>query len=165
MPVCRKCENQFSRNILIDGKYRNLQNRKTCLSCKPFGIRESIKQLELIYVKITCSSCSRIYDYHHAATKGHTKTRCNSCLVNDRRFSLKQKCVKYKGGCCQRCQYSKSIRALCFHHLDPTQKEFQISGKHCYRWEKIKIELDKCILLCNNCHAEVHDEIESQKSS
>ena len=55
------------------------------------------------------------------------------------------------------CEYNKCIEALHFHHLDPTQKEFGISKTgQTYVWEKLKQELDKCICLCANCHAEVH---------
>ena len=51
---------------------------------------------------------------------------------------------------------NKSIRALQFHHLDPTQKDFGISGTT-KSFEKLKPELDKCVLLCANCHGEVHE--------
>ena len=68
----------------------------------------------------------------------------------------KLKAVEYKGGCCQICGYKKSIRALQFHHLYPSKKESQISGGT-RSFEKLKPELDKCILVCANCHAEIHE--------
>jgi len=107
---------------------------------------------------VTCSKCNREYEFDKK--KGHTKTVCNSCTVSNRRFILKDKCLEYKGGECARCGYKKSKRALTFHHVDPTQKEFGISGGHSRSWDSIKNELDKCILLCMNCHMEVHEEIE-----
>lgn len=70
----------------------------------------------------------------------------------------KLKAVEYKGGKCIVCGYNKSIRALQFHHLDPSQKDFGISGST-KSFEKLKSELDKCVLLCSNCHAEVHDNL------
>jgi len=58
------------------------------------------------------------------------------------------------------CGYKKSHRALSFHHRDPALKDFGLSSKGLTRsWEKIVKELDKCVLLCANCHAEVHDGI------
>lgn len=76
------------------------------------------------------------------------------------RRRLKQKAVDYKGGKCARCGYNKYIGALEFHHTDPKQKDFSVgSGGHTRAWEKVKEELDKCILLCANCHREVHGEI------
>lgn len=82
--------------------------------------------------------------------------------VKSWRQRTKLKAVAYKGGKCARCGYNKSIRALSFHHTDPTKKEFTISNHgRCMAWEKRKKELDKTILLCANCHAEVHDELEN----
>lgn len=45
------------------------------------------------------------------------------------------------------------MTSLTFHHLDPSQKEFEISGKS-ISWERLKAELDKCALVCRNCHGE-----------
>lgn len=70
--------------------------------------------------------------------------------------SLRKEAIEYKGGKCIVCGYNKSIRALQFHHLDPTQKDFGISGTT-KSFEKLKPELDKCVLLCANCHGEVHE--------
>jgi len=47
---------------------------------------------------------------------------------------------------------------MTFHHEDPNKKDFNISGKS-YSFERMKKEVDKCILLCGNCHGEVHEEI------
>lgn len=84
--------------------------------------------------------------------------KCKNKSATDRfRKSQKIKAVEYKGGKCFLCGYSKCIEALHFHHLDPTQKDFGISKTgQTYVWEKLKQELDKCVCLCANCHAEVH---------
>ena len=77
--------------------------------------------------------------------------------VQRRREKVRAMAVEYKGGRCQVCDYDKCIEALEFHHLDPTQKDFGISHKGYTRsWEKVKEEVDKCILLCANCHREYH---------
>ncbi len=79
-----------------------------------------------------------------------------------RRKKLKQMAVDYKGGKCSRCGYKKCLRAMEFHHIDPSEKDFGISANgYTLSWETIKRELDKCILVCSNCHAEIHDEIEN----
>lgn len=84
----------------------------------------------------------------------------NSKQVSEWRRRLKQKCIDYKGGKCEKCSYNKYIGALEFHHNDPKQKDFSVSsGGHTRAWEKVKIELDKCTLLCANCHREVHAEM------
>ncbi len=65
--------------------------------------------------------------------------------------------VEYLGGRCTRCGYERCAEALEIHHLDSSDKDFGISDKGYTRsWEKIRGELEKCELLCANCHREVH---------
>lgn len=70
------------------------------------------------------------------------------------RLFLKEQAVAYLGGSCKICGYDKCVSALDFHHRDPRQKDFVISGK--MSWAVIEPELDKCVLLCATCHREVH---------
>lgn len=80
--------------------------------------------------------------------------------VSKRRKRLGEMAREYKGGKCIICEYSKSSRALVFHHLNPEEKDFGLSSRGLTRsWERIKQELDKCVLLCANCHMELHDGI------
>lgn len=77
--------------------------------------------------------------------------------VAERRRRLKAMAIEYGGGECQLCGYKKCLRALSFHHLDPAQKDFGLSARGLTRsWEKMQPEIDKCILVCANCHAEIH---------
>ena len=101
-----------------------------------------------------CSHCERKYIFEKK--KGHTLRLCNSCSVNIRRFSFKKKALIYKGGQCEKCGYNKCDGALEFHHIDLDEKEFGISSNHCRSWNSIEKELDKCVLLCSNCHREMH---------
>lgn len=104
-----------------------------------------------------CRSCGRQYVYEKK--KGHTRSLCNSCIVNKFRSGFKKKCVEYLSGKCMICGYNKCLAALHFHHRDPKIKDFEIGAAHCRAWDKIKEELDKCDLLCANCHFEVHNQI------
>lgn len=80
--------------------------------------------------------------------------------VIKRRRKVRDMALEYKGGKCCICGYSKSKRALSFHHVDQSQKDFGISDRGFTRsWEKTRAELDKCILVCMNCHMEIHDGI------
>ena len=94
------------------------------------------------------------------------RLRCAKCVtvgVQKRRKKLKQMALEYKGGQCIKCGYNKSIRALVFHHTDPKEKDFGIGANGItYSWKRVKQELDKCDLLCSNCHAEEHDYLESK---
>ena len=88
--------------------------------------------------------------------------KCSSEAVSAKRRKNKLMLVEYKGGKCERCGYDKCIDALEFHHLDPTEKEITISG-NIKSLKKLKKEVDKCILVCSNCHKEIHSEINEKK--
>lgn len=92
--------------------------------------------------------------------EGRGYYRCKKCrteAVQRRRDKLKEKAVDFLGGKCCRCGYNTCITALEFHHEDPTQKEFGIAASGATRsWENLKKELTKCILVCANCHREIH---------
>ncbi len=76
--------------------------------------------------------------------------------VTKRRHKIKQMAIEYKGSKCLICNHSKHSGALELHHIDPKQKSFGIGQKGYTRsWQKVKEELDKCVLLCANCHREV----------
>ena len=77
--------------------------------------------------------------------------------VNKRRRKLKAMAVEYRGGRCILCGYDRTPWALDLHHVNGALKEFGLSAKGMTRsWEKIKREADKCVLVCANCHREVH---------
>lgn len=90
----------------------------------------------------------------------NVRYRCAACqveAVSKRRRALKALAVHYLGGKCEDCGYNKSIAAMEFHHRDPSQKDFSIAGSGVTRsFESMKVELDKCKLLCANCHREEH---------
>lgn len=92
----------------------------------------------------------------YGRNKGWICKKCNSEATTRSKRKRKADSVAYKGGKCEICGYDKCQDALEFHHIDDT-KSFNI-GIHGYRmtFEELKKELDKCQLLCANCHREVH---------
>lgn len=81
----------------------------------------------------------------------------NAERVQAWRKRAKQKLVQIAGGKCQLCGYDKCIIALEFHHIDPTEKDFAVTGSRDTRKFSIMIEeIRKCILVCANCHREIH---------
>ncbi len=77
--------------------------------------------------------------------------------VHKRRRKIRLMAIEYKGGCCENCGYKCCNEALEFHHNNSSGKDFSISEKGYTRsWTKVKEELDKCTLLCANCHREIH---------
>lgn len=82
--------------------------------------------------------------------------------VQKRRKKIRSMAVDYTGGQCENCGYGRCIDALEFHHTDPTKKDFSISEKGYTRsWAVVTKGLDKCIMLCANCHREVHAKVSS----
>ena len=83
--------------------------------------------------------------------------KCQAEAVQKRRDKVKILSVAYKGGKCQVCGYDKYVGALEFHHINPEEKDFGIASKgYTYSWDKVKKEIDKCVLICANCHREIH---------
>lgn len=75
----------------------------------------------------------------------------------EKRHEKKIKALAHKGNECQVCGYRRCVSSLCFHHLDPSKKSFKLGGSGLdHSWKKLKKELDKCMLLCHNCHSEIH---------
>jgi 5-methylcytosine-specific restriction endonuclease McrA len=69
----------------------------------------------------------------------------------------KQKAVELLGGKCCKCGYDRCIAALEVHHINPEEKEFAFSVTGNTRsWSKVLAEINKCELLCANCHREHH---------
>ncbi len=152
MRICsnEKCQKTIPLRIEIDGKVRILQHRKYCLECSPFG-KHNTKPFGFVRLSTngrTCPICNKSYHI-----KGFV---CGSCRANLRRFDVKEKAIAYLGGKCKICGYNKCPAALVFHHRNPEKKRFNIGGNHTTSVVKLNAELDKCDLLCQNCHTELH---------
>ncbi len=99
------------------------------------------------------------------STKKETRTYADRAVymreaVKKRRKKLREIARESKGNKCIMCGYDKCKRALSFHHIDPDKKEFDLSSRGLTRsWERIEKEIKKCVLVCANCHMEIHDGI------
>jgi hypothetical protein len=170
MPLCRKCNTKFPNRLEINGRFRNVQHRKYCLSCSPFG-QHNTRQLHGLPAfepisglpELDCRLCGRHYVLDRR--KGHRRTMCNSCNANIQRRRRKANAVTYKGERCCLCGYNKCLRALEFHHRERDHKEFSIARMMSMSWAKVKKELDKCDLICSNCHREEEDRIAGSSPS
>lgn len=79
---------------------------------------------------------------------------CFNLKNNSRRDELKEKAIIYKGGKCIRCGLTfpqTPSFIFDFHHIDPSTKEAWKSIRK-WGWERIQREVDKCVLVCSNCH-------------
>ena len=115
------------------------------ISSKWSSLKEELKKCILL-----CRNCH--VELHHPETN-----------------PLKQKLLDLKGvSVCERCGYkSNTLASLEFHHLDRSKKDFQISNKYGYKnrhftivLEDLLLEMDKCIVLCGNCHMLEHSKVE-----
>jgi hypothetical protein len=116
-----------------------------------------------------CSSCNIELNEKTAYSRKDNRygffSQCRKCMSNDaklKRKNSKEKAIEYKGGCCNRCGYDKNIASLEFHHLDPSQKEITPTKLTNREWKVLKEEIDKCTLLCSNCHREEHNRIDDK---
>ena len=110
--------------------------------------------------KIVFKECPRHGITEHVLLSNGT-WKCKECrkdAVTDIRRRNKIRLVEYKGGKCERCGYDKCIDALEFHHLNPNEKDFGVSCGETKSLERLKAETDKCIMVCANCHREIHAE-------
>lgn len=149
MKKCFKCHSEIPKTIVIDGKRRNLQNRKFCLICSPYGSHNT-KSDDPTRLPIRPHKSS----YSKWSEEAKEKNRMETWL---RGYERKAKLIALKGGCCQICGYNKCLRALTFHHRDPSTKQFTIEMRSIrgIAWDTVLQEIDKCDLLCYNCHMEV----------
>ncbi len=99
-----------------------------------------------------CRLClNRFKDYQNK-----NRNRCGSCNTKIRRFRSKAAAIKHLGGKCSKCGWVGNQAAFQFHHTGNLKKDFNIGNVANKSWDKIKIELKKCILLCANCHMITH---------
>lgn len=98
---------------------------------------------------------------HYSAEERKTRSANKVIRWKQRR---KQKLVEYKGGKCELCGYNKCVRSLEFHHKDPNEKDFNVSSVT-FGIERCKREVDKCMLVCSNCHGEIHFKIDELRFS
>lgn len=130
-------------------------SREYCFKCLPEGKDDTSGLLRIVGTgnNLFCENCETEYTFKQGYT---TRKYCMKCRSNVRNQTQKLKAVNYLGGKCAKCSYNKYIGALNFHHIDPEQKSFGIGKNLSLGWDKLKKELDKCQLLCANCHAEHH---------
>ena len=97
-----------------------------------------------------CKLCKKEFkDYQKRG-----RSRCGSCNTKIRRFRSKAAAIEFLGGKCKKCGWNGNQAALQFHHLHG--KDFTIGNVANKSWDSIKIEMQKCVLLCANCHMIEH---------
>ena len=133
------------KNYIQISEILGVDRRKISKICNENGIKKPI-------IKNThCTVCGKEMGEN---TKNNTK--CKTCVTRLRRLRAKKQAVDYLGGKCIICGFNMHLAALTFHHRDPNEKDFNIGSLKHKSWDMVKSELDKCDLLCANCHNIIH---------
>lgn len=126
---------------------------KKCTQCK------QDLDLENFYAQIQRGKNGQAWPYHDSMCK-----KCRISYSVQRKKTTKAQAVAYKGGKCIDCGLVDNPCVYDFHHRDPTIKEFSLAqSSKLFNSKVVKEELDKCDLLCANCHRKRHAEIEAFK--
>lgn len=154
MPTCNKCQSSFPNHIIINNKEHNLQSRKYCLECSPFKKHNTLR--------LHISQKKKLHSRDYADFNLKEKREFNAICAKNQTKSRKNKKIFYaefKGGKCEKCGYDKNYSALSFHHRNPKEKCFEINARSfvSHSKEEIEKEVNKCDLLCMNCHLELHN--------
>jgi hypothetical protein len=159
MSLCKQC----GEEVQTKGR----RGAHCCFKCSPFkGKREKDRDHaeHEIPNNLLCLKClttqpkSDFYRYPNNVPHQWCKTCVKAkALCSQHRFKLEA--IAYKGGVCVECEKMPHPASMEFHHLDPSGKDFSISNSRTKTLnEKVKEELDKCILVCRNCHGILHAE-------
>ena len=151
MRKCKKCNAEFRTKLVIEGKERNLQNRKFCFVCSPFGSHNTKNLLEPSAGE--CITCGRKIPRNRRNGR-----RCYCCIQKERENITLEKVHVIVGTKCWLCPYDKGLAGtpmLDFHHMK--DKSFELSKRKLtnHSWTRVWEELQKCMLLCCRCHREV----------
>lgn len=153
---CRKCGNKIPYYINIDNVSKSLQNRKFCLICSPYRGHNTSPYDPIMRTRKQGEKYSK-----------YSIERKNSIKISLYKRALERKriLIKKLGGKCCKCGYNKCTRALIFHHK--RKKSFGLSLNYLWSksWKTIIKEIQKCLLVCANCHAELHEKISNQKDN
>lgn len=117
------------------------------------------RNCEICNKQFETNSSSRIYCYE---CSGESTRRDNNTRKHQKtilRRSMKLQAIKLLGGKCCICGYDKCVDALEFHHMNPLEKDFKVGSGNTMSWKDYKKEVLKCILVCSNCHKEIHSKI------
>ena len=154
---CVVCEKEFEAQRATK-KYCSTDCENAMRRIKRANRDPKEKEQKLMPEKV-CPICEKKFRPKSAAA--NQRTCCYDCMpdgIQLTRGGFLAKLKESRGGRCIRCGYDKCIKALEFHHLDPSQKDFTISNENFKLLDAVK-ESKKCILICSNCHKELHDDL------
>ena len=127
--------------------------------CRNAARRQKYNNPEKVNKEKICPICGNTFSPKTGAA--NQRICCYECMpegIQLTRGMFLAKIKRARGGKCTRCGYDKCMKALEFHHIDPQKKDFTISNDH-FKLKDAVEESKKCILICSNCHKELHDNL------
>jgi hypothetical protein len=146
----------------------------TALGCCPQTVLNSLRRHGLsippnVRQPRATPRCSRCGETDESKFDKRTKTSkcwwswcttCRQAIVREQGRNVKRRIVEILGKKCCLCGFSDYISALDVHHANPAKKEFSVASLRRRKWPTVLKEIEKCVLLCANCHrAHHHDEL------
>lgn len=166
--LCKSCNRSFKYYFYSEEKQKTIYlSRVYCYDCNPSGKRPKRLEDFIIVNGVQCKRCiycnqSKSLDEFHM-NESRSKRRdsgCSECRnrqKSEKRYELKLRCLRHLGHKCVDCQLSNAHPAIYdFHHEGG--KDFSIGNElscghnHEKAFVKLLPELNKCVVLCSNCH-------------
>lgn len=117
-----------------------------------------LKKCEICGVEFETKTNGTSRKYCFECSPSYPKGGSRANTIKALRKAMKKEAVKRFGGKCCICGYDKCIGALEFHHKNPNEKDFGLAANgNTHSWEEFWKEAQKCLLVCSNCHAELHE--------
>jgi|ERR1044072_3654388 predicted transcriptional regulator len=113
--------------------------------------KQQRREKEPCCIKCGETDCTKFY--------GNDKIICREChkkRVNNKGRENREYAVNKLGGKCANCGYNRYIGSLDIHHLDPSIKDENFKSMRGWSIIRIDREIENCVLLCRNCHSELH---------
>lgn len=158
--ICVVCNNEFEA-IKSTKKYcsKNCENANRRMKYAQRKQELIEDKVEKLMPEKHCLICNQVFRPKNKSA--NQRSCCYDCMpegVQLTRGGFLHKIKLFRGGKCEKCGYDTCIKALEFHHLDPSQKDFTISNDH-FKLKEAVDESKKCILICANCHRELHENL------
>ena len=108
---------------------------------------------------IVCGAVLKGRQTHFCSIACKNKYHQSYEAQKSRGLARKLELVKAAGGRCALCGYDKNLAALTFHHINANEKSFKLDMRSLSnrKLEVVRTEVEKCILVCQNCHTELHN--------
>lgn len=175
---------EFKNHIL---KGRTIKELQDIYSCSRTTITKAKKEFGLVglssNIKIKdngdgtkyCKHCLQnkplsAYHSNGYSTSGTRKYKplCKKCEQDKKRitFYIKVRDILLRQDreyACELCGYNKNIAALEFHHFEDEIKDYEISNMSSMSEKTLSTEIEKCALLCSNCHREYHNPLQDKQ--